>query len=116
VSPMQVGEQVWRVLEPPRPLSDAERALVEYLAPGDASGVVVSGECRCGCPSVRLATVRFSGSHSQVTALGTLPDGGLLQVLLHRMDGVMTELEVFAGEGVAVALPAPADLSTPQPA
>ena len=116
MGPMQVGEQVWRVLEPPRPLSDAERALVEYLAPGQTSGVVVSGECRCGCPSVRLATVLFSGSHSQVTALGAQPDGGLLEVVLHRMDGVMTELEVFAGEGVAIPLPSPGELSTPQPA
>jgi hypothetical protein len=112
---MQVGEQVWHVLEPPRQLSGAERALVDYLAPGEASGVQVSGECRCGCPSVRLETVLFSGAHSQVSAMATAAGGERFQVVLHRMDGVLTELEVFAGEGVAVPLPNPADLSSPQP-
>lgn len=114
MSPLQVGEQVWRVLDPPRQLSEPERALVEYLAPGEAAGLGVSGECRCGCPSVRLGTVLFSGEHAQASACGRAPDGSLLQVVLHRMDGVVTELEVFAGEGVEVPLPSPAELSAPE--
>jgi hypothetical protein len=96
-------------------LSPGERLLVEYLAPGATAGLTVSGECRCGCPSVRLGTVLFSGEHSQVSAWGRTSAGDLLQVVLHRMDGVLTELEVFAGEGVALPLPVPADLSTPEP-
>jgi hypothetical protein len=94
-------------------MSEAERALVAYLAPGEAAGLTVSGECRCGCPSVRLGTVLFSGDHAQASACGKAPDGSLLQVVLHRMDGVLTELEVFAGEGVSLPLPSPAELSAP---
>ncbi len=118
------GDYVWHDLAVPRLLSEAERHLAEGLAA--ASGIArlvrqvgqarVVGECRCGCPSVRLAvdgpvidadTVRgLSGSgrddYLSVSARSPVDDQPV-EVTLHVLDGLVEELEIFAGEGVVVS-------------
>ena len=111
------GQQTFRELPRPRPLSTAERRLLSWLAAeagADATAQVaeatVVGECACGCSSVLLSPstgARREHVHSEVGAGGLGPDGHVVDVVLHLVGGRLHELEVFdsdAGEGVAVDL------------
>jgi hypothetical protein len=107
-------------LEAPRPLTDHERALVEWLlespvaraelrAQLDVASVV--GVCSCPCPSVTLevpadAPVAVLDPHHpdvrhgvdvDITADAVAPDGREIEVILHVMGGQLQELEVWAG-------------------
>jgi hypothetical protein len=93
-------------LERPRPTAPAERALLDVLA-GDAlaaqvaSAVVVS-ECNCGCPSVELSTssppLPGEQGHRELSRSALAHDGRTIVVTLHVFDGVVHELEVWAGQ------------------
>lgn len=85
---------------------------------------VVCGVCRCGCGSRQLATGaarlpeeeirRLTGGgrddYVSVTAQVSVADQVPAQLTLHVLDGRIAELELYAGDGVAVPLPAPSDL------
>lgn len=127
-----MAEPVWRDLSVSRPLGEAEAELVTALAAACREPRLVAqvercrvvGECRCGCPSLRLAakgpalageTVRrLSGAgrddYVAVRAAG-LTDGHRVEVALHVVGGLLAELEVYAGEGARVTLPAAAELT-----
>ena len=111
------GPPIFRELLRPRPLSTAEQRVLSWLAaaagPDMAAQVAdaaVVGECACGCSSVQLSpagAARRQSVHSSVGAGGLSPDGHVIDVVLHLVDGRLHELEVFdsdAGEGVAVDL------------
>lgn len=130
--PVDVGEPVWQDLESPRDLSaDERRLLAELVAVVDepllqrqVETAVVTASCRCGCSSVRLHSVeppvaearvrRLSGvhrsDHFSVDARSRTPRSPDVHVVLHVVQGLIEELELFAGEGVAVS---PADLADP---
>lgn len=116
------GQPVFRSLEPSRRPSEPERRLLSRLAAAvgpelveQVDDAVVVGECACGCSSVRLSTpvaalpvettARLSDTgradHLAVSVGGRGPDGDV-SVVLHVVDGRLHELEIFAGEGVAV--------------
>ena len=110
-------EPTFRELLRPRPLSTAERRLLSWLAgahgpdaTAQVADAIVVGECACGCSSVQLSpagAVRRQSVHSSVGAGGLSPDGHVIDVVLHLVDGRLHELEVFdpdAGEGVTVDL------------
>lgn len=122
---VDLTEPAWAIVDPPRDLTADERAVLEVLvAVIDASeadqqltGVKVRGTCRCGCGSVRLTTDAppvpgevlldrgaTRAAHLQVTGAGRDPEGRLA-VRLHVVDGLLHELEFFAGDGVRVSLP-----------
>lgn len=122
---VDLTEPAWAAVEPPRDLTTDERAVLEVLvavidsaeAQTQLDGVRVRGTCRCGCGSVRLTTDgpavpgqvlldrgALRASHLQVTGAGRDPEGRLA-VRLHVVDGLLHELEFFAGDGVRVSLP-----------
>ena len=120
---MPDDQPTFRELLRPRPLSTAERRLLSWLASAhgpDATAqvadAIVVGECACGCSSVQLSpsgAARRQSVHSSVGAGGLSPDGHVIDVVLHLVDGRLHELEVFdsdAGEGVAVDVDALAGL------
>ncbi len=84
--------------------------------------------CRCGCssvrlrintrpvpqePSARLSSMNGWSDYFSVTADGRGPNGEVVAVALHVVSGRIEELEVFAGEGVAVPLHSITDLTEP---
>lgn len=120
------GDHVWQKLESPRPLSPGERDLLVSLvaaighqaATEQLRTVMVQGSCRCGCPSVLLAVtgpvipapdiLRLAGRRDDylaVWATAGTKRSGLVDVNLHVVNGLVHELEVFAGVGVTVPLP-----------
>jgi hypothetical protein len=122
---VDLTEPAWAAVEPPRELTADERAVLEVLvavidapeADTQLDDVRVRGTCRCGCGSVRLVTTAepvpgdvllergaSRASHLQVTGAGRDPEGHLA-VRLHVVDGLLHELEFFAGDGVRVSLP-----------
>jgi hypothetical protein len=122
-------------LADPRPVTDGERALLEALvaplglselAQQAAHSEVVS-VCSCGCPSVGLradgpalsteAIRRLSevgrDDVVDVSAWGVNDEGRAVLVTLHVVDGLLHELEVWAGwDGgeVRTTLPSAASL------
>jgi hypothetical protein len=107
----------------PRPLTDAEYALVTRLAEfadapmlGEqvATALVVS-TCDCGCSSVGLRSEGPQVPDSVVARLSTTgrddyfavyaAGPGDVSIVLHVLSGFVGELEIYAGEGVAVAAP-----------
>jgi hypothetical protein len=95
-----------------------------------AATVWVTAVCECGCPSVRLRTdgpalsgemmTRFSSTgrddwfsidHTRIDENSARdPRTGeihMFQVVLHVVGGMLHDLEIFAGEGVAVEIPSP---------
>ncbi|MCZ2818311.1 hypothetical protein [Modestobacter sp. VKM Ac-2984] len=123
---MDVGEPVWQDLESPRDLTRDERRLIEQLVGvvGESvlqrqlAAAVVTAGCRCGCSSVRLHSTgppvaeervrHFSGldrsDHFSVDARSRAPGLPDVHVVLHVVNGLIAELELFAGEeGVAVS-------------
>lgn len=119
--PFVQGESVF-VANAPRPLSDAERVLVEHLARALPAGALeqvahlrVIGTCRCPCgslqldpgpvepvPEAALAAVRGS-LPGALTASARSADGAT--VALHLVLGQLLELETYAGDDVSVPLP-----------
>lgn len=117
---------MFRALDRPRPASPAEERLLSRLA--EAAGpeltaqvtdAVVVGECTCGCASVQLSTsaaplpattvlglsAAGRSDHLAVRSTGRSPEGHVVDVVLHVVEGRLYELEVFdsdAGEGAAV--------------
>ncbi|WP_369139403.1 hypothetical protein [Modestobacter versicolor] len=126
---MDIGEPIWRELPEPRAPSDGERGLLsrlgsavdEPLLHAQVVTATVTAVCRCGCPSVRLGSDRPPVPEARVVELSGrgrpdwfrvsagAPAG--VQVVLHVAHGRLLELEVFAGEGVAVPLPHARDLT-----
>ena len=94
-----------------RPLTDAERTLLEWLiahggpearqyAP-QVSQVRVVARCTCGCPTIDLAI--GERRHRTVGASlvladfeGVTPEGIEVGVILHAREGQLSELEVYA--------------------
>lgn len=115
-------------LAEPRPPTPAEAAIITALVAhtgnaalrAQAESVVVASTCSCGCPSVglrsdgpELSTVdmlALSGyGRDDWFAVRAHHDG--VDVVVHVLSGRLGELEVYAGDGVTVALPAPAELT-----
>jgi len=124
------GEPVWMDLPVPRALHPAERELLATLA-GYAScdalteqvaSARVTATCRCGCSSVRLGTdgPRVpAGTTSELSRTGRddyfgvgaiAGDEPAVDVVVHVLAGTLTELELYAGDGVPVRPPAPEQL------
>lgn len=93
-----------------RPLTDAERALLEWLLANGSpeakqyasqlSQVRVVGRCTCGCPSIDLAIgdrqQRTVGpSHVLADFEGVTADGIEVGLILHAREGQLSELEVY---------------------
>lgn len=115
-------------LAEPRPLSAAERALLDALVErtghddlrAQARTAVVRSTCSCGCPSVGLRVtgpqlstvdmVQFNGS-GRDDFFGVHGYGGDVEIVVHVLRGTIDELEVYAGDGVRPALPSPAELT-----
>jgi hypothetical protein len=116
------GQSVFRYLESSRLPSGPERRLLSWLAEAvgqelvdQAANASVVGECTCGCSSLRLSTpaaplpvettIRLSDTdradYIAVSSSGRGPDSDV-SVVLHVLEGRLYELEIFAGEGVAV--------------
>jgi len=94
-----------------RPLTDAERTLLEWLiahggpeaqqyAP-QVSQVRVVARCTCGCPTIDLGI--GERQHRTVGASlvladfeGVTPEGIEVGVILHAREGQLSELEVYA--------------------
>jgi hypothetical protein len=112
--------QAFRQLDIPRRVSESERRLLSWLAASvghelvaQVTDAVVVGECTCGCSSVRLSTraallpaqtvTRLSGTgRDDYLAVSSTSAGGDDDVVLHVLEGRLHELEIFAGDGVAV--------------
>jgi len=110
-------------LPSPRALSDAERALATRLAafadvPGLSEQVAtacVVSVCDCGCASVGLRTEAPAVPEAVVTQVSSTgrddyfavyaSAGPQVSVVLHILSGSIGELEIFAGDGVAVTPP-----------
>ena len=108
-----------------RPLKSEERALLKALVKRserahDYSGQIqrarVVARCGCGCPTVDLDTEgagRCLVGPSTIIANGRGRDkaGVLVEVILHVREGKLSELEVYAAEGVSQCdLPMPEGL------
>lgn len=129
-------DPVWLDLPQPRALSGDEQRLLTALAAAvdepllhrQVATAVVVAVCRCGCSSVRLASEEPALPAARMTQVSSRDDahgfsleasssgpaGEWVQVVLHVGLGRVHELEVFAGEGVAVSLadvPDPTDVS-----
>ena len=120
------GEPAFRDLDRPRPPSAAEPRLLSWLTAGvgpeltaQVAGAVVVGGCTCGCSSVQLSTsaaplppatmTRLSAGgrpdHVAVSSTGRSPEGHVIGVVLHVVQGRLYEQEIFdtdVGEGAAV--------------
>ncbi len=111
-----------------RPLREDERALLEWLLRhGSPSAeryldqldkVTVVSRCSCGCPTIDLAvdgkTAPMSaGSDILADFEARSPEGGLIGILLHVRNGLLSELEVYSisGEQQPASLPRTEDIS-----
>jgi hypothetical protein len=115
-------------LAEPRPLSTAERALLDALVDrtghddlrAQAGSAVVWSACSCGCPSAGLRVtgpqlstvdmVRLS-RHGRDDYFGVHGYAGDVEIVVHVLQGTIDELEVYAGDGLRPALPSPAELT-----
>lgn len=113
-------------IRPPRPLTTAERDVLTFLLDEPFPGrdalrrqlvvVKVCEEYGEGDPSVVLC---FDPAHPQgaavtrrvpVEAETVTEDGVGIHVLLHVVDGLLNELEVFREDSQVVQMPAPGQL------
>jgi hypothetical protein len=105
----------------PRPLTDAERALLRWLLTRGAeitgtdaklagsflpqlAALQVVGRCGCGCPTVDLALGVPELAVPGVTATladveGRSPEGTEIGVILRASDGRLRELELYPRDG-----------------
>jgi hypothetical protein len=93
-----------------RSLTDAERALLEWLLQHSTAtpeekaqlpSVRVIGRCSCGCCTIDLAVDGKSaspGTRCEIIAdfCGTTPEGVFVGVMLHVCEGRLSELEVYS--------------------
>jgi len=101
-----------------RALTDAERAVVEWMLGGDfegvedyrgqVAGIRVRGGCRCGCPSVDFV-VPGTGLGSPLPREGWIR-GEAVEITLFAKGGRLTGLEQTDYVGSRPTLPDPADL------
>ncbi|MEQ7011385.1 hypothetical protein ABN028_35005 [Actinopolymorpha sp. B17G11] len=97
-------------IDPPRPLSTAERLILDLVLTPEFTGVeqlreqaqsaVVVGCCECGCPTIDLmvpgnprrtpVAARLAPSEGEVVPTGDEPPG---QVILFIDDGELSRLE-----------------------
>jgi hypothetical protein len=127
------GPPVFRALESPRLPTAAQLRLLSWLAAGAGDALraqlaqcTVTGQCTCGCSSVELTTsaaplppelisrlsVRDRLDYISLTSTARSPTGHRVDVVLHVVQGLVHELEIFdadAGEGTAVD---PAELTS----
>jgi hypothetical protein len=110
-------------LPQPRSLTGAEHALVTRLVAfadvatlsEQVETVLVVSTCDCGCASVGLrtegpqvpatVTARLSGTGRDDYFAVNAACADDVSIVLHVTSGFVGELEIFAGEGVAVAAP-----------
>jgi hypothetical protein len=126
------GASMWTDLPQPRELEAAERDLLAVLVrhascpalTEQARSVVVTGTCTCGCSSLRLRSDGPALSEYAVSRLsstgrndyvGVLAMAGrsadeFVHVAAHVLDGLLAELEIFAGDGIRTAPPAAGDI------
>jgi hypothetical protein len=126
-SAIPAGEPIWELVEPARPVTAEERAVLAVLV--DAVGsprlrvqladVVVGGTCRCGCSSVQLTTMaprlpadevlRLTDGrrddHLAVTARRVSDVEPPVTLTLHVLNGRLAELELYVTDGVRLPLP-----------
>jgi hypothetical protein len=106
--------------DPPRDLTDAERAALTALLVDDVPDVAtlrlqaasarVSGVCRCGCPSVTFAVDRALpraqvGHRVPVDGYANDDAGHEVMLLLHVLAGYLHELEIYRADGGALPEP-----------
>jgi hypothetical protein len=127
------GPPVFRALETPRPPTAAQLRLLSWLAAGAGEELnaqlahcEVTGRCTCGCSSVELATsaaplpaeligrlsARGRLDYISLASSARSSTGHRVDVVLHVVQGLVHELEIFdsaAGEGTAVD---PAELTS----
>lgn len=104
------------ILESPRNLTRKEEELLLFLLsrefPGrDAlrkqlNGLLVSGKCSCGCPSIMLLANKELAAPANVTrrvpieaSCATGRDGTEAHFMLHVVDGWLVELEAYRDDG-----------------
>jgi hypothetical protein len=130
----------WTPLPEPRRPTAAEQAVLDHLVAhvdcpeltAQAAAAWVTGVCECGCPSVllhsdapaltpetmtRLSSFGrsdwFSIDYTKVDETAPPSSDGqirMLQVIVHVTGGSLSNLEIYAGDGVAVDIPSPATL------
>src|SRR5262249_36952776 len=113
-----------------RSLSHNERILLESLLERPSSDVSksdvskyksqveklrVAAKCGCGCPTVDFALGldrKFGASDIVAEAGGKSPEGVSVAVILHAREGELSELEVYATQGLDISfnLPLPESL------
>ncbi len=115
-----------RIFSPPRPMTVNERKLLSFLLDADFPGrdelrqqaatAMVSRDCS-DCPTLELEADRTC---PRATVKRTVPieaegrdyDGMAVQILLHVVDGYLSELEVFRYDDKRIeAIPDPANLT-----
>ncbi len=110
--------------ELPRALTTLERAVLNLLLseafPGrdelrqQAEDVKVKGRCSCGCDTVDLLVEEKSRQpapvSNRVPVEATSTAGPATDVLLHVVDGLLNELEVYRHDGGHATLPDPSCL------
>jgi hypothetical protein len=135
---MPPDRQVFRTLDSPRPPTASQLRLLSWLTTGADKALtdqiahsVVVGQCVCGCSSVQLTTSaaplpaetigRLSSTdrsdYLSLTSTGRSRTGHRVDVVLHVVNGSVSELEVFdseAGEGTAVDLESLLSLDPPE--
>jgi len=113
----------------PRRLTSAEQAVLDHFVAqancaglsAQAADVWATANCDCGCSSILLRTDAPPISSEAMLRLSTLGHDDwfsidysrwvpMLQVVVHVTMGSLHELEIFAGEGIAVDLPPPGEL------
>jgi hypothetical protein len=116
-------------LPEPRRLSPAEQAVLDHLVAqancdeltAQAAAVWATATCDCGCSSILLrcdAPPLTAETMLRLSSLGRADWFSIdytrwvpmLQVVVHVTQGSLHELEIFAGEGVPVDVPAPGEL------
>jgi hypothetical protein len=121
-----LDQQPFHRLGASRPLTVSQLRLLSWLTTGAGAVLtdqveqsVVIGQCACGCSSVELATSaaplsaqtmrglsgRDRSDYISLTSTGRSPAGHRVDVVLHVVDGSVSELEIFdseAGEGTVV--------------
>ena len=107
-----------------RELNPIERAILEFLLgqqfPGrdelklQLASLKVVGGCNCGCESIDLSVDEGAAIcapvRERVPVEATTRVGPGVDVLLHVVDGLLRELEVYRQDGESAALPDPSSL------
>lgn len=119
-------------IEPPRPLSSAERGILDRLLSSPFPGreqlqeqlhlALVSAICTCGCHSFILEMDRSATPKAPVRtripveAEGVDQDGVRVHFLLHVVEGYARELEIYREDSAPVRrLPSPDTLEIFRP-